>query len=275
LLQTLEIYQPNSLILLPQILQGLVAATSVGYSLPGSLQFMAVGGGKTPAALIQKARAQGIPVCEGYGLSECASVVSLNAPQSDLPGSVGKPLDARALKIEEGVIKVRNRGFQGYLDQDEQGKEEWIDTGDLGYLDENGFLFITGRKKNLLISSFGRNISPEWIESELSLCPHIHQLMVIGDAQPWCAAILVPRTADTDPLLISSYIARANQSLPDYARIHKFILANEPFSVANQLLTTNGRLRRAAIMSSYASAIEALYSSDTTTIQAGVVYEIL
>lgn len=275
LILTLERYQPNSIIVLPQILQGLVAAQAQGYLLPSSLQFVAVGGGKTPIGLIQQARANGIPVYEGYGLSECASVVSLNSAVDDLPGSVGKPLSSRVLKIEDGVIKVRNCGFYGYLDQPDSTDIEWIDTGDLGYLDDQGFLFITGRKKNLLISSFGRNISPEWIEAELSFCPHIRQVMVIGDAQPWCAAIVVAASADTDPQKIREYISAVNECLPDYARIHKFILSLMPFSIANDLLTNNGRLRREAIATRYAGAIEALYSSTTNHPHEGVVYDIL
>lgn len=274
LLDALGRYQPNSLILLPQILQGIVAAQARGYVLPASLKFVAVGGSKTPASLINSARANGIPVYEGYGLSECASVVSLNSPADNCTGSVGKPLGHITIKIDEGVIKVRNTGFCGYLGQAAQSNDEWFDTGDLGYFDEHGFLFITGRKKNLLISSFGRNVSPEWIEAELSLSPLIRQVMVIGDAQPYCAAILVAASPNGDPQSIREHIAAVNQGLPDYARIHKFILALEPFSIANQLLTDNGRLRRAAIMTHYAPAIDALYSSDSTTNPAGVVYEI-
>ena len=275
LMQALNRYQPNSMIVLPQILQGLVAAQEQDYPLPSSLQFVAVGGGKTPVGLIRQARANGIPVYEGYGLSECASVVSLNSAADDLPGSVGKPLASRVLKIEDGVIKVRNCGFYGYLDQPDSTDTEWIDTGDLGYLDDQGFLFITGRKKNLLISSFGRNISPEWIEAELSFCPHIRQAIVIGDAQPWCAAIVVAASTETDPQKICEYIRAVNECLPDYARIHKFILSFIPFSIANQLLTNNGRLRREAIAAHYAEAIDALYSSTINYLNEGVVYDIL
>jgi long-subunit acyl-CoA synthetase (AMP-forming) len=200
--------------------------------------------------------------------------VSLNSPEDNCTGSVGKPLEHIAIRIDEGVIKIRNPGFDGYLGQVTQSNDEWFDTGDLGYFDEHGFLFITGRKKNVLISSFGRNISPEWIEAELLPCPFIQQLMVIGDAQPYCAAILVATSPNVDPQSICVYILAVNQELPDYARIHKFIIAPEPFSIANQLLTDNGRLRRTAIIAHYALAIDTLYSSDSITNPAGVVYEI-
>lgn len=275
LLQTLHRYQPSSLILLPQILQGLVAAKNHGYSLPDSLKFIAVGGAATAVQLLRAARTCGIPVYEGYGLSECASVVSLNSPISDKLGSVGKPLDHVAVKIEAGSIKVRGNGFDGYLGHTAPETDEWLDTGDLGYLDDEGFLFITGRKKNLLISSFGRNISPEWIETELSLCPAIGQVMVIGDAQAFCSAIIVAASHAIDPSTITEQISQINNSLPDYARIHKFILAHEKFTTSNHLLTDNGRLRRNAILAHYAQAINLLYVVDSNNNYAGVVYDIL
>lgn len=263
LLQALHQYQPNSLIVLPQILQGFVAASMQGFGLPASLAFIAVGGARTPSALIEQARAMKIPVYEGYGLSECASVVSLNSPVADKIGSVGKALNHVDIKIDKGVIKVRGNVFNGYLGQAANTSDEWLDTGDLGYIEEEGFIFITGRKKNLLISSFGRNISPEWIEAELSLCRAIAQVMVIGDAQAFCSAIIVPAPAEVTVEQLTQDIRRINQHLPDYARVQKFIVAAEPFTPANQLLTDNGRLRRAAILDQYLNAIAAIYS-DTT-----------
>lgn len=259
LLGMMHQYQPNSLIVLPQILQALVMAASRGYSVPASLKFIAVGGAHTPPQLIQQARLSGMPVYEGYGLSECASVVSLNHAAADKVGSVGKPLAHVDVKIQGGLIQVRGNGFSGYLDQ-ASAQDEWIDTGDLGYIDEEGFLFITGRRKNLLISSYGRNISPEWIEAELLLSPHIRQVIVLGDAQAYCAAIIVPTTPEDSPEAIVQSIVQVNDRLPDYARIRKFFLTTETFTPVNNLLTDNGRLRRSAIVSRYAQTIEALFA---------------
>lgn len=279
LLQALHQYQPNSLIALPQILQGFVAAGMQGFGLPASLAFIAVGGARTPAVLIEQARAIKIPVYEGYGLSECASVVSLNSPVADKIGSVGKALNHVDIKIDNGVIKVRGNVFNGYLGQAANTNDAWLDTGDLGYIDDEGFIFITGRQKNLLISSFGRNISPEWIEAELSLCRTIAQVMVIGDSQAFCSAIIVPASAEVTAEQIAQDIRRINQHLPDYARVQKFIVAAEPFTPANQLLTDNGRLRRAAILGQYLNAIAAIYSdttaqSSSSQQHSGVVYDI-
>ncbi len=288
LLQALHQYQPNSLIVLPQILQGFVVASTQGFNLPASLKFIAVGGARTPALLIEQARTLGISVYEGYGLSECASVVSLNSPVADKIGSVGKALNHVDIKIDNGVINVRGNVFNGYLGQTALAHDEWLDTGDLGYIDDEGFIFITGRAKNLLISSFGRNISPEWIEAELSLCRSIAQVMVIGDSQPFCSAIIVPASTQMTREQIAQDIRLVNQHLPDYARVQKFIVAVEPFTPANQLLTDNGRLRRAAILGQYLNAIAAIYSnpdshtsnfstsnSSSSKQHAGVVYDIL
>lgn len=278
LLNQLHKYQPNSLILLPQILMACVAASMQGFHLPGSLKFVAVGGARTPVELIDQARESGIPVYEGYGLSECASVVSLNSPSANKIGSVGKPLSHIQIKIEKGEIKVRGNTFAGYFDQPFQDVNQWVDTGDLGYMDADGFLFITGRKKNLLITSFGRNISPEWIESELVYCNSIAQCIVLGDSQPFCSALIVPSSKDIPIKQIEQQICAVNKKLPDYAQISKFVIASEAFTVDNDLLTTNGRLRRAAILDYYKDAIANLYPNsfpDASRQHAGVVYDVL
>lgn len=278
LLQRLHQFNPNSVIVLPQILMAFVAATAQGFPLPAALKFIALGGARTATPLLQQAQALGIPVYEGYGLSECASVVSLNAPHANKIGSVGKPLNHVDVKIVDGTIMVRGNTFTGYLGQTAQEKNTWLDTGDLGHLDDDGFLFITGRKKNLLVSSFGRNISPEWIEAELALCRSIAQCMVVGDARPFCSAILVPATPHVSAQQIANDIARINQQLPDYAQVKKFILAAAPFSAHNQLLTDNGRLRRRDICAHYQREIAAIYTEPTgsdSTPHAGVVYDIL
>ena len=275
LLQSLHQYQPDSLIILPQILLGCVAAVAKGFPLPSSLKFVAVGGARTPVRLLAQARASGIPVYEGYGLSECASVVSLNSPLFNKLGSVGRSLSHVNIKIEEGVVKVRGNTFSGYLGQPAVKENAWLDTGDMGYFDEDGFLFITGRKKNLLITGFGRNISPEWIESELALSTNIAQSCVVGDAQAFCSAIIVPASNDVNVQGIAKDISLINENLPDYARIKKIVLANTPFSTSNQLLTDNGRLRRDAIISAFSTSITNIYSDEPHADDAGVVYDIL
>jgi long-subunit acyl-CoA synthetase (AMP-forming) len=270
LLQILQHYRPHSLILLPQLLQALlaqittVAAGSTAAVVADSLRFIALGGSRVSADLLQRARRCRLPVYEGYGLSECASVVTLNTPGANRPGSVGKPLAHCSLSITgDGELLVHGTGFAGYLDEPGNGEEhkttETVATGDLGYIDADGFVYIRGRKKNLLISSFGRNISPEWPESELLQSPVIAQAVVFGDARPFCCALLVTRPARTRPDQIAAAVAQANRRLPDYAQIRKWLLAEQPFSPQNGLATANGRPQRARIAAVYADAIESFY----------------
>jgi long-chain acyl-CoA synthetase len=260
LLQVLNHFQPNSLIVLPQILRALLGAKMQGLGLPESLRFVALGGAHTSPELIRQARSNGIPVYEGYGLSECASVVSLNNPNADCVGSVGKPLSHVDVKIDDGAILIRGNVFSGYLGQPQMTADEWLNTGDLGYIDEQGFIHINGRQKNILISSYGRNISPEWVEAELHLCPAVLQAMIVGDARPYCAAIVVLRPIDNAQEMLAAHIEAMNSNLPDYAQVKKVIIGDSPFTADNQLMTDNGRLRRQAIVDAYQDKLDALYS---------------
>jgi long-chain acyl-CoA synthetase len=254
-------FQPDSMILLPQLLAGLVQAQRAGLKLDYTPVFIALGGGKTSPDLINRAREQGLPVYEGYGLSECASVVSLNTPGQDRTGSVGKPLDHIEIKIENGEILVRGNNHAGYLDGG-LVTEDWLHTGDLGHLDTDGFLFVTGRCKDLIISSFGRNISPEWVESEVLADPLFRQCLLFGEARAWCGAIIVTANEHIDSNQIWQHLEAINLRLPDYARIKCWINAIEPFSTVNGLLTSNGRPRRPQILSDYREQINTLYSTD-------------
>ncbi len=135
------------------------------------------------------------------------------------------------------------------------GTDAFIATGDLGFLDSEGFLFVHGRKKNLLITGFGRNVSPEWPESVLLQSPEIAQVLVYGEGDPRLSALVVPVTRglsqEATSAAIASEIARLNLELPDYAQVTRWRLLNEPFTVHNGLATANGRLRRDAVFERY------------------------
>lgn len=241
--------QPHSLILLPQLLKLLVQAAEHGrFALP-SLRFAAVGGAQVAPALLARAQALGWPVVEGYGLSEAASVVCLNPLAAPQPGTVGLPLAHVQVQLaEDGEVLVCGNTFLGYLG-DSQAQPKWLATGDLGQW-QNGYLRLIGRKKNQFITAYGRNVNPEWVEAELLQHPGITQAWVCGEAAARNRALLV-LSPGADATQVATWVAAANQTLPDYAQVHDWQIAEHPFTSANGLLTANGRLRRSALLARY------------------------
>ena len=259
-LQTLLAHRPHSLILLPQMLLALVGAAELGQALPAGLRFVAVGGGQVSTRLLQRAEALGLPVYEGYGLSECASVVCLNTPSARRLGTVGRPLPHAAVRIgEDGEVQVRGARMLGYLGEapladelatDGVVADGWLGTGDLGHLDD-GFLVLHGRKKHQFVTAYGRNVNPEWVEAELVQQGAIAQAWVHGEALAENFAVIVPRRADCSDAELEAAVAAANAGLPDYARARRWLRAEAPFTPGNGFLTANGRLRRAALAAHY------------------------
>jgi long-chain acyl-CoA synthetase len=237
-------WQADSVILLPQMLAAMCAALEHGAAAPRSLKFAAVGGAKLSAVLLLRARALGLPVYEGYGLSECASVVALNVPGADRPGAVGRPLPHAAVRIVDHEIHVNTDG-------------DWIASGDLGRLDADGFLHIEGRRKHVLITSFGRNVSPEWPEAELLAGPAIAQAAVFGEARARLCALIVPAPG-APQVAVDAQVQAANARLPDYAQIAAWLRADAPFTPQNGFATANGRARRDALWQAYAARLDAV-----------------
>jgi long-subunit acyl-CoA synthetase (AMP-forming) len=267
LLTALDSLQPHTLILIPQLLRLLVLASEQGWRAPRSLRFVAVGGARVGSALIHRARAGGIPVYEGYGLSECASVVSLNNPAADRPGSAGKPLPHLRVAIRDGEVTVAGNPFLGYVDDPASWYRQTVASGDLGHLDEDGFLHLEGRRSNLLVSSFGRNIAPEWVESEIVTGTPVVQCVVFGEARPFLVA-LVFADARVDDAAIARRIDNANAVLPDYARVRQWLRLPEPLTSGNGLLTANGKPRRAVIGERFGTQIGRLYMASAEAAEA-------
>jgi long-chain acyl-CoA synthetase len=261
----LQISRATTAILIPELLRALVMYLQAGQAPLTQLRFVAVGGAKVVPELILQAHALGLPVFEGYGLSECASVVALNTPQSHKPGSIGKPLPHVQLRVDlTGELWVKGALYHGYTQPaggiaapvlDEEG---FLATGDLAYQDADGYVYLSGRKKNMFITSFGRNVSPEWVESTLIHQPALLQVCVFGEARPFNVAIVVPQPQFTTEQ-VAQAIAQANQSLPDYAQVGDVVFADQSFSPHNGQLTANGRLKRDAIAAAYAADIDTIY----------------
>jgi long-subunit acyl-CoA synthetase (AMP-forming) len=252
----LHTWQPHSLVVVPQMLKVLAITASQGMPLPDSLRFVAVGGARVSPELLDEARAAGIPVYEGYGLSECSSVVTLNRPGDDRPGSVGKPLPHARLRIAaDGEIHVSGATLLGYAGQPPQA-DSWYATGDLGFIDADGFLHLTGRRRNAFITAYGRNVNPEWPESELSRFPEITHAVVFGEALEYNVAIIQPTAAGIPDAALNARVAAANELLPDYARIHQWLRTDTAFSSANGLLAASGKPRRDAVWAHYRHRFE-------------------
>ena len=248
----------QSVIVLPQMLRAYSAwVRATGARVPTEIRYAAVGGAAVGAQLLMDARAQGIPAYVGYGLSEACSVQTLNLPGADCPGSAGRPLPHTQLRIAaDGEIEVAGSHALGYLGEPFACRH-WLPTGDLGYLDEAGFLHIQGRKKNVLVTGFGRNVSPEWIELRLTGFAPIAHAVVLGEGEPALGAVIWPRGEVNDET-IEACVARVNQALPDYARLGRWTRARGEFSAATGLATANGRPCRQAIAGLHADLFSAI-----------------
>jgi len=249
----------NSLILVPELLRALmIVMTFTGVRLP-DLKLVAVGGAKVAPSLLTRADELELPVYEGYGLSECASVVALNTPSHRKAGMVGRPLPHLSVAIDKGEIVVENSGFLGYAGgAAHQGP---VRTGDLGAIDADGFLSISGRATNTIITSHGRNVAPEWVESELTAQPEIRQAVVLGEAQAELSALIVPLVPGMDETAIASAVARANANLPPYAQIGRW-LVRDAFDAASGELTNNGRPRREVLSARHRDFMETSTTGD-------------
>ncbi|WP_409260327.1 AMP-binding protein [Pseudomonas putida] len=251
LLGAIALSGAQSLILVPQLLMGLVTAIERGLTRVGPLRFVAVGGARVSPSLLARAEAIGLPVFEGYGLSECASVVALNRPGALRPGSVGRPLPHVQVRIaEDGEVWVAGSVLLGYLGEPAVTSSWWA-TGDLGYLDNEGYLYLNGRKKHQFITSFGRNVNPEWVEAELTQSGVIAQAFVHGEGQPRNLALLWPLDPGASDEAIELAVQRSNAGLPDYAKVHVWRRLPGPLTPSEGTLTANGRPRREAILQRY------------------------
>ena len=258
LARALEVERATTTITVPELLRALCSAIERGAPRAPTLRFVAVGGAHTSRELLARAARAGVPAYEGYGLSECASVVALNAPSANRPGSVGRLLPHARIRISrDGEIEVRGATLLGYADGTASAGE-WYPTGDAGRIDDAGFLHITGRRKNIFITSYGRNVSPEWVESELTAAAGIAQAWVYGEGRRWNTAVITPE-AGVRPGTVDASVAAVNLRLPDYARIGRWVHSAEPFSSANGQLTANGRLRRAALLERYGNLLDQFY----------------
>ena len=233
--------------------------------------------------------ALGLRVLQGYGQTENSPVASCNIPQRVKMHTVGPPLHGAEIKIaEDGEILIRGElVMKGYWNDPEGTakavREGWLHTGDIGRLDEDGYLLITDRKKDIIVNSGGDNIAPARIEGLLALQPEIGQPMVFGDRRPYLVALIVAdadftkswarqngRSDDIETLAedphfreaIADAVERVNRGLSQIERVRRFALAEEPFTIENGQMTPTLKIRRHVILERYGDRLTALYERD-------------
>ena len=248
--EAVETMQPSVMVLVPELLRAWCASLLMNSEKAAdSLRLVAVGGAKTPPDIIALAETLGIPAFEGYGLSECGSVVALNLPNAMRPGTVGRPLPGLDVKIIDGEITVAGPNIMaGYLGR-EAHEGRWA-TGDLGALDEAGYLIVHGRKDSVLVNGFGRNVSPEWVEAMLVSDFRVARAVLThGDKGSFCA-LIIPTVLGTSFSDRDSYSDNLSllrdlcEKAPDYAKPSDFICLTPAQAEAEGLFTASGRPRR-------------------------------
>lgn len=252
----------------------------------GRLRLVLSGGAPLPVPVAEFLFAVGIPVLEGYGLTETAPVLTLNPEDAPRLGTVGKALPRVELRFaDDGEILVRGpnvmRGYYGKPEATAAALEGgWFHTGDVGRLDEAGYLVITDRKKELLVTASGKNVAPQPIEQQLRRSPLVGEALLVGDRRPFVAALIVPDVtalaaavgapADADRSALVSredvrrrfdaIIDAVNAELPRHEQIRKYALVPAELSVATGELTPTLKLKRRVVEARWRDEIEALYA---------------
>ena len=256
--------------------------------LGGRVAHVISGGGPLGERLGHFYRGAGVTVLEGYGLTETAAPCTVNLPAATRIGSVGRPLPGISVRLDEdGEILIKGIGlFRGYHNNPAATAEAlddgWLRSGDLGSLDDDGFLRITGRKKELIVTAGGKNVAPAVLEDRLRGHPLVSQVLVVGDGRP-CIGALITLDAEMLPLWLAGHgledmdpvqaasdprvraaleraVARANEAVSRAESIRTFTVLPGDFTVANGLLTPSLKVRRAQAQERFAEEIDALFT---------------
>lgn len=244
--------------------------------LGGRLRFAISGGAPLPRGLAQFYDGLGVPVLEGYGLTECTTAATFNRPGRYRFGSAGPALDGVELRIAgDGEIEIRGENvFAGYF-RDEQATREtltgdgWLRSGDVGERDADGFLTITDRKKDLIVTAGGTNVSPQNLEVALESSPYIAQACVVGDRRPYLVALLAldedalrDDTQDEEEVLalVEQAVAEVNAERGGAEQLRRFAVVPRPFSEERGELTPTLKLRRRVCEEHYRDEIDRLYA---------------
>ena len=253
MVKNMGIFKPEVMLMVPMMIETIYKRlTAADPSIPkialaahvfgGNLKIIFTGGAHLDPYYIDKFAEYGVEVLEGYGMSECSPVISSNSANDHKAGSIGKPLSNAEVRFENGEILVRGTSvMKGYYQMPEETaetlKDGWLHTGDKGYLDEDGFLFINGRVKNLIILSNGENISPEEIENKLALGLLVGEVIVTGENNGLTARIypdqdvIAAKGLDeaTVQAGLQEFLDQYNKKQPTYRQITGLVIRKNPF----------------------------------------------
>ncbi|MYC77868.1 long-chain fatty acid--CoA ligase [Candidatus Poribacteria bacterium] len=287
--------KPSAILQLQQNIADKLVFAKLKAATGGRLRFFVSGGAALPQSIAEFFHAAGILILEGYGLTETSPVISMNHPAQWKFGTVGVPVPGVEVHIaEDGEILTRGpHVMKGYFNNESAtaeviDEEGWFYTGDIGIIDEDGFVKITDRKKNIIVLSNGKNVAPQPIESELVQSPFIDQIMLVGNERKNLAALIVPnfdalkawatendiatgRTdGDTPPLhetrevqqLVQGEIRSRLTDFADFEQVRRFTLLDKEFSQEADEMTPTLKLKRNVIIERYGDRIEEMYPED-------------
>jgi long-chain acyl-CoA synthetase len=247
--------------------------------LGGRLRVANAGGAPLARDIAEFFHAIDILILEGYGLSEVTTAATVNRRNDFRFGTVGKPLPGVEIRIaEDGEILLRsNTVFAGYY-RDEAATaatldaEGFVHTGDVGHLDEDGFLVITDRKKDIIVTAGGKNIAPQNLENELKAQGVISQALIVGDRKPYIAALVTVDpdaaqglSADDVQAAAQAAIDAVNTGRSRHEQIKRFVVLPREFSLAEDEVTPTLKLRRKVILEHFAEQVKALYAASDAT----------
>ncbi len=284
--------KPSALLQLKQSIADKLVFAKLKAATGGKLRFFVSGGAALPKSIAEFFHAAGILILEGYGLTETSPIISMNHPDKWKFGTVGAPIPGIEVKIaEDGEIITRGpHVMKGYFNNEEATTESidsdgWFHTGDIGIFDEDGFIKITDRKKNIIVLSNGKNVAPQPLESQLVQSPFINQIMLVGNERKNIAALIVPNfdalkswasengvdTSDLPELLktrevqqlIQSEIRERLTDFADFEQVRRFALLEKEFSQEEDEMTPTLKLKRNVIIEKYNDVIEGMYPDES------------